>query len=109
MLRRPHGRDRLIPRPATPAGRLAGTLHEPGPGLHHTPCPVSAPFIGTAIARLAGTSSGRRCDGLRRPGYRRKLRQRTGRDPMIDAQPRIRDLRRPLAGASPSRSGTGIA
>jgi hypothetical protein len=53
--------------------------------------PVSAPLIGTAIEWLAGTSSGRRCDGLRRPGYRRALRQHTGRDPMIDAHPRIRD------------------
>ena len=56
-----------------------------------TPCPVSAPLIGTAIARLAGTSSGRRCDGLHRPGYRRALRQHTGRDPMIDAHLGIRD------------------
>ena len=74
------------------------------------PCPVSAPLIGTAIERLAGTSSGRRCDRLRRPGYRRALRQRTGRDPMIDAHSRTRD--RATAACwrlAPSRPGTGIA
>jgi hypothetical protein len=68
------------------------------------------PRIGAAIERLAGTSSGRRCDGLRRPSYRRALRQYPGRDPMIDAHPRIRDrataARERLA---PSRPGTGIA
>ena len=64
-----------IPRPATPR-RPAQLRHFMNRALDCTitPCPASAPLIGTAIARLAGISADRPCDGLRRPGYRRALR-----------------------------------